>query len=236
MFGIANGASPWIVAAIAGAASAARPVGVAILLPLALYGWDVFGSSRLRLMKLTGVLLIGCWGLGAFMAYQAFSFGDPLAFAKGQEHYRLRPVNGVAHEIIAYAAWEPLWSVYDKQSPAYWGYRAAPSNPLINLRFANPIIFMGMVLCVALGAWKQWLTRYEVVLSCGLLAIPYFTRAYDMAMVAHGRFAAICFPGLLVIGELLRRAGLPVAATVLLGFAFYLCVYSGLFAVGYHLN
>lgn len=233
MLGIASRWKPWVVALISGAATGVRPVGVALLVPLAMYLVAKDKSFTYSNLRKGAVMLLGAWGLVAFMGYQYYEFGDGLAFAKTQRFHRARPDVGTADKIFAIASWEPLWSVYDPGSPGYWGNIIDVDNRLLSLSFANPIIYLSIVICVAVGAWKEWLTYYEVALAVGLLGIPYLTRSYEMCMLSQGRFAALCFPVYIVIGQLLKRLKPGYALSVIAIFAAYFCVYAMLFATGY---
>lgn len=100
------------IAMVIGLATAARPVGAALLFPFAIHilrradaGQPVntplsnrhldkrfrrviphlrFGSVFARLAL---YLSIGCWGLGSFAAYQWIAFGDALAMARAQKNW-----------------------------------------------------------------------------------------------------------------------------------------------------
>jgi hypothetical protein len=233
MLGIASHWRPWLVAIVAGAATGVRPVGVALLVPLAMYLSATNASFTYSTLRKGAVMLLGTWGLVAYMSYQYLEFGDALAFAKTQRFHRAHPDVGTADKIFAIASWEPLWSVYELGSPGYWGNIIDVDNRILSLSFANPIIYLTVAICVAIGAWKKWLTYYEVALAVGLLAIPYVTRSYEMCMLSQGRFAAVCFPVYIVVGQFLMRLKAGYAISVLAILAAYFCVYAMLFATGY---
>jgi hypothetical protein len=188
LYGIKRGWRPWVIALVCGAATATRPVGVALLLPLAWYLW----TERLRNRHDFGAILksgllcaLACGGLLAYMAYQQAAFGDALAFAKTQKHWTMGDAPS-GNKLLALFTLEPIWSVYVPDSPGYWAKKVPTIEPLFNLQAANPIYF-------------------EVLLSIGLIAIPYVTRSYEMCMASQGRFVAAVFPMYIVMGELLRR-------------------------------
>lgn len=104
---------------------------------------------------------------------------------------------------------------------------------MLSLLFWNPILYLFSWLLIALGAWKRWLNGPEIVLSFSLLLIPYVTRAYDMSMASHARFASVVVPQYFVIGCLLSRVPLPVAWGVCTMFGAVLFAWSGLFAANY---
>ncbi|MCI0465354.1 MAG: hypothetical protein L0Z62_51190 [Gemmataceae bacterium] len=222
-----------VVAALIGLTTATRPVGVALLPPLLLHlrrrcpGW--LGAS----WRFVALLPLACWGLLAFMAYQHYAFDDPLAFARTQEHWRMRPPVAWPERLHALATLEPLWSVFDPSSPCYWRRHEPQGNPLFSLHLANPLYFVLAVVLVALGAWQRWLNAREVALAVGLLLIPYLTRSHDMCLAGMGRFAAVVVPVYLVLGQLLARlppAGVGLAAGLS---GFLLGAYSALFAAWY---
>ncbi len=103
---------------------------------------------------------------------------------------------------MSLVSWEPIWSVYEPDTPAYFG-GFSNGEWARSMRFFNPIFFCGTAALIAIGAWKRWLNTYEILFAAGLLAIPYFSRAYEMCMESHGRFAAVVVPVYIVIGELL---------------------------------
>src|SRR5207249_2578411 len=86
---------------------------------------------------------------------------------------------------------EPIRGVYDAHSPRFWGGAQTNENPLFNLSFWNPPLFIIAAALLALGACRRWLPGPEVVLGVGLLVIPYVTRAHEMSMGSHGRFGAV---------------------------------------------
>ncbi len=194
----------WI-ALVVGLCTATRPVGVALLVP---FFWHLrFRSAGRReyLISIVILLPLACWGLLAYMFYQWTEFGSPFIFATTQEGWRTRPAVPLGEKVLSLASLEPIWSVYFPGSTAYWGGSDWGRLPWLDLKFMNPIFFTGTAVLVAIGAWKRWLSNYEILLSVPLLAIPYVTKGYDNAMISHGRFAAVVFPAYIVAGELLAR-------------------------------
>ena len=102
--------------------------------------------------------------------------------------------------------------------------------PLFGLAFWNPILFLLAAVAVIVGGRRGWLTRDEVVLGIGLLLVPYVTRADEMSMGSHARFAAVVVPAYIVLARLLGR--LPPVATwiVYVILAALLMLWSALFA------
>ena len=150
-----------------------------------------------------------------------------------QEFSRVRPAATIGEKLASLASWEPIWSVYTRWTPGDWRQFDPTGNPLFSLQFANPIYFVGTAAMVAWGAWKKWLDSYEVLLSGGLLAIPYATRAYEMCMASQGRFAAVAFPAYIVAGRLLARLPAGVAIALLAFSGAMMGLYAALFAADY---
>jgi hypothetical protein len=244
LFAISRRWSVWLVAFVVGAASGTRFVGLALLPVLATYAWrchreDESGKRTwARGAAIVGaVVVIGCWGIIAYAAYLWDAFGDPLAFAKAQPFFRLRSgaYGTLTERMCAVALLEPIWSTYVPSMGGYWATYDRQLNGLFSLQFSNPVYFVGCAVLVVAGWRKRWLNDYELLLSAGLLMIPYVTKSYDNAMASFGRFSAVVLPAYIVMGHVLARLPWFVSAAILLVSAFLLCAYSALFAAGYRL-
>lgn len=223
----------WATALIIGLATATRPVGVSLLLPFA---WHLYKSSQSRAhaaWQWCSLLPLACWGLFAYMGYQYVAFEDPLAFAKTQEFYRTRPAADMAEKLVALGTLRPFWELYIPGSPTFWQDGGRHPNAFFGLQYWNPVYFLGTCVLIFIGARKGWLTDYEVLVSIPLLGIPYVTRAFEMGMSSHARFAAAVFPAFIVGGHLLSRMpAVPLALLTAL-FACLLIFNSALFAAWY---
>jgi hypothetical protein len=224
-----------LVAALVGLATATRPVGVALLLPLVWYVWQISATKRQFALRLAYALPLGCWGLIAFMVYQYLKFGEPFAFVLTQKDWHIRSVGTFGDKLISLASWEPIWGAYVPSSPGYFREPEGIACPLFSLQAANPIYLVGSAGLIVAGAWKRWLTTPEVLFSAAAIAIPYLTRGYEMCMASQGRFAAVAFPVYIVLGHLLARLPTVVAGAILAFSAFLMAVYAALFAAGYSL-
>lgn len=233
LFGLERRWPVALVALISGVATSTRAVGIACLLPLCVYAWQRFAGRRCRVPAVAASLVVGCWGIGAFMFYQWRHWGDPLLFAKSQVHWSMRPVGSFSEKINALITLEPLWSTYLPQSEGYWRQATQDIDPIVSLQFANPVYFIAFVVMIGVGWRRKLITHYEGLLSIGLLVIPYVTRGYEMSMASQGRFASVVIPAYFVMARgmsLLPAAWwLPLAAP----FIFLLIAYSALFAAGY---
>ncbi|HEX7379243.1 MAG TPA: hypothetical protein VF278_19130, partial [Pirellulales bacterium] len=225
-------ASPLVVALTAGAATAARPIGVA-LLPLAAH--YVFFGPRRPLPYCFGrsvLLAVSAWGILAFAVYQWIQFGEPFAFVATQRHFHLRPPMSLPDRLLQLASLDTVWSVYRSSSAAYWGRFSSEAFPVLSLQCANPVYWLGAAVLLFVGIWTRWLNWQEAFLATALLLIPYVTRGCEMCMASQGRFAAVAFPVYIVAGEILARVPPVVAVLVLAVLAALLCIYSAQFAAG----
>jgi hypothetical protein len=117
---------PMFVACLVGFGTATRLVGIALIGPFLLYLWDrsmdCDATRKLRSFALSALLWtpLACWGIVSFTLFQAIAFGEPLAFAKAQQNFRLRRDAAPLEQWGRAALLEPLWSVYDPSSPAHW--------------------------------------------------------------------------------------------------------------------
>ncbi|MEZ6064551.1 MAG: hypothetical protein R3B90_02325 [Planctomycetaceae bacterium] len=221
-----------LIAVIAGAATAVRPVGVALLLPL-LWDWNRRSTSWWGLFARMSVYgVVSCWGLLAYMGWLQVTFGDGLAFMQTQRHWATRLELAWPERAWSLLIFEPLWSVYLPSSSAYWANQEPVDNPLFSLQFWNPLLFLVSVVLVAWGAFKRWLTTPELLLACGLLAIPYVTHSYRALCLAQGRYAASVFPMYIVMARIattlpanVRHSILPVRRRLGIGSALFAAWY-----------
>ena len=77
------------------------------------------------------------------------------------------------------------------------------------------------------------MTGPEIVLSAALLAIPYVTRAYEMCMASHARFAVVVFPAYIVLCRLLGSLPPWVTWVVIGAFTMMLMTWTALYAAGH---
>ena len=169
------------------------------------------------------------------MAYLYMKFDSPLAFAQTQEHWTfLAPVNGTSFDkFVSLITFEPIRGVYDSTSQRHWSAGDLQGNPLFSLLFWNPIFYLFSWFMIALGWWKRWLNGTEIVLSLGLLLIPYVTRGYEMSMASHARFAAVVIPQYFVLGKLFAMLPQAIAGCLCALMGMVLGLWTALFVAGY---
>jgi hypothetical protein len=236
LYGMARGWPLLVLALLTGFVTAVRPVGVALTAALV---WYILTQPGIRAQaKVIQILLmapLACWGLLAYMEYQRRTFATPWAFAQTQEHWTfLAPEDrSWTAKLESLAVLEPIWGVYVPGHRCYWRNARAGDNPLFNLMFWNPILFLLAGVLLLVGEWKRWLSGSELVLGVGLLAIPYLTRSFEMSMASHGRFAAVVIVNYLVVGRLLSRLHPLAMAVVCAVLAVFLCLFTSLYAANH---
>lgn len=240
----------WLIAVTVGLATAACPVGVALLAPFAIHicSRDAHGTQAAprfrdlapRLFAIRNVrrlaiyLPLAAWGLISFLAYEAYAFGDPFATFKAHQIWRVRPLVPWPEKLAALATLEPIRSIYSESgSTLYWANWQPHTLPWFSLQFANPIFFVSAVMLTALGAWRRWLNLEETSLAALMLLIPYLGRGYEMGMNSMGRFVSVVAPLYLVLGQLLVRAPDPLRIMLFSLSAFLLAMYTALYAATY---
>jgi len=222
----------WLVAVVIGLTTACRIPGVCLLCPFALHVWRSSDDKRAGVRKLLVLSPLACWGIAAFMLYTWHRFGDPLAFVKAQSTWHARLSPSWSHKLYCLAIFEPLRSVFDSSSVAYWKIRTYHQMAVFSLPAFNPLYFVLGLVLVAVGACRRWLSPMEWSFAGALLFIGYVGRGYEMCMLSSGRFVAVVFPIYLVLGQLLVRCPPPLACAFLALSSVFLTIYSALFAAG----
>jgi hypothetical protein len=233
LFELRNATSLWRVTLLVGLATAIRPVGIALVPCVWLFLYKGAGPLRPYIVRCVIWTPLAMWGIVCYCIALWWVFDEPFAMAATQDHWRIRADTGIWTKALALCSLEPIWGVYCHWSPAYWMYHNPPFNPILSLTFANPLYFVGTFSLVVIGWSKGWLDKYETVLSVGLLLIPYLTRAYEMGMASHGRFALVVFPVYVVIGRLLTQFSLATSVALLALSAALMGMYAAFFAAGY---
>jgi hypothetical protein len=224
LLGIQRRWQVFVVAAIAGLATSARPAGIGLLVPLLLYVWYGSPSRAAFLVRAPLAAVLGCWGLLAYATFLYARFGDPLAFAKTQIHWG-SPGPSQEAKILSLLSYEPIWQVFLRGPDGNWS--------MFTWELVNPLYFVATVVLVLFGIWRGWLNGYEGALAGMLLIIPYLTRAHEMNMASSARFAAVVFPLYLVVGNGLARLPPIVSGALLAISAFFLGAFSALFVSGH---
>jgi hypothetical protein len=234
MVAIARGWPLWNAAVIAGAATAVRPVAIALLFPIAWEAWRTSKTAQQAAGRMAVVLPIAFWGALAFMAYQWLRFGDPFAsFATELNNWRFRPASPPGDKFWAIVTWEPIWGAYIPGAWANYPDQETLAIPFFSLHAANPIFWVAAVVLTALGSFKRWLTPHEALFAAASLGLSYYARGYETCMSSQGRLTAAVFPIYIVLACLLARLPWAVSLVLLALSAFMMVAYMALFTAGY---
>ena len=240
MRGMRRGWPKSSVAFLVGCATGVRSVGIGLAIVYWVHRWwFVPGRDRprgtLRIVWAVPEVALSCWGFIGFLIFQEVAFGTPTAFIAAQSHWRNRGSPPLLEQFEILLSLEPIWSVYDSSSLAYWKNHELVSSPLLSLQFLNPLVFLLTCVLVYIGWKRSWLTREEGLLSCLLLAIPYVTHSYQGCMYSMARYCSVVYPAYIVPGIWLSRCRWGWRVGVLSLCALLLCVYAALFANWYRI-
>jgi len=214
LYGMERGWALPALAAVVGLATAARPVGVALVVPLAVHVLRKPVSLRRRFFLLAVLLPFSCWGVAAYAFYLGRTVGHPLAFAVAHSNWEMRPAGSVLNKAVALAGLEPVLTLFDPHSGGFWANRDPRGSPFLSLHVLDPLIFLAAAALIGVGALKRWLSPTEWVAGAALLGVAYVAHGYECYMYCFGRFSSVAFPLYLVLGRLLLHAPGPVAAWV----------------------
>ncbi len=214
LLGIARRWPLAVVALVIGLGTATRPVGVALIPALLLYTKDQSATRGGYVLKSAMLVPLACWGVAAYMIYQAVAFGDPIAFARTQANWAARTAPSLGAKVVALATLEPFWTLYTPSAPGYWGKHTGPLDFPFSLRAADPFFFLGALGLIFLGFVKKWLSKYEAVTGACLLLIPYWTHGYEQHLTSMGRFAAAVVPVYPVLGRIAAAIPAPLVAAL----------------------
>ncbi len=137
----------WQIAVLVGFATATRPVGVVLILPLVV---DIYRRAQRPWLAGLWLMPLACWGLMAFMAYQWLEFGDALAFARTQADWHRRPPVPLITKVFDLTTMEPMRAVFDSDSPCWWGWDGV--GPVGKERFFQPSPCKPVLLVVRSGS------------------------------------------------------------------------------------
>ena len=222
-----------LIAGLVGLATGTRPVGVALVPVLAAHIWQTLPGWRSRLAELLVAVPFSCWGLLAYMSYQWGAFGDPLAFARTQEHWRFPQGEMGWTKPWSLVCLEPIWGLYHVASPRYWERLDRHGNIVLSMMAANPIYMFAVVALVVIGRLKRWITPNDCILAAGLILIPYITRGYEMSLASFARFTAVVPALYIVLAELAFRAPASLRHGFTILSTAFLAMYAALYAAGY---
>jgi hypothetical protein len=239
LLGLARRWPVGVLALVAGVATGIRGVGVAASAAVVVnvLADSARGPLRRRVLTAAVVAPLACWGLLGFMAYQYERFGTPTAFIETQRHWELHmpapdePRDKWARLVLV----EPVWNAYVPGSSRHWILHDSHRVPVLGIAFWDPLLFVVALVAVGVGWYRGWLTHAEAALGLGLLLVPYVTRADELSMGSHARFAAVVVPAYVVLGRALSRLPTFISWAVFATLAPVLALWTALFAASWPL-
>jgi hypothetical protein len=233
LIGLRRSWPAWLLAVVAGLASGSRPVGIVFLPILLLYVCAAPRPGGWRLRTAIMLTPLACWGLLAYMAYQAYEFSEPLAFAMTQKHWHTHPSTPLLEQVRSLVTLEPVWGMFVPGSRWHWRAIECHDDFLHSMVFINPIAFVATATLVAVGYYKRLLTKPEALLSALLVLFPYCFRGYDNSMLSTARFCSVAVPCYRVVGTYLAKLPPEFLYFYLALAVYYLGVFSALFSAEY---
>jgi len=203
----------WALAGLAGMFSVlTRNTGLLLVVPLALVmveqerarGWREWMRAVLRPRTLW--LLLLPLGMGIYMGYLQWKFGQPLLFAAAQRYWGRTlssPISAVGH--ATYVAGEAVRSVV-RGSTSLWAspLRLGSVTQRIMMRTIVPWVALVGWAAVAIAAIRRLPPPYAAW-SLVLLIYPLFFPAGDTPLLSYQRFALVAFPLFIAAAVLTRR-------------------------------
>ena len=215
-----------------GCATAVRPVGVGLLLPMIWLVWTKKKSIQRFVLAVIWIGPISVWGLLAYMAWQWVYVGNPLAFILIQDTWAQRMNPLMIDRLIGLVTLQPIWDVFLPNSPAYW-QRHGPGLACFNWRFWNPCIFLFTLALVVAGFCSRAINRIELLVAVGLWAVPYIVHSHRILMQGHARFSTVIFPAYLVVALWTTRWPRSSDCVFVAFYAAFLILVSAMFAAGF---
>jgi hypothetical protein len=197
--------SIWLVALCCGALTGIRPIGIAAVPVVLWYAWQSGKSIERRVTYLAVGGVVSVWGLVAFTIVLWHTIGDPLAFIHSQEPYAMRQ-NTLEEKVVSLATGGPLRrAIYDRTPSHLYGQKRVGEPSVMSNQVGDAVFWLLFAGLTIYGGVKRWITRYELLLSLGIIAIATWFQADRNNMACQGRFVSVVLPAYLVAGRLLEQ-------------------------------
>ncbi len=198
---------PLVVPAFfAGMAASTRPVGVALALVILREIWVRSDNWKHFVFRCAWLLPLSIWGLIAYSGYLYDRFGEPLAFIKAQEHWNLHPAAPLSEKLYALVTLKPIWGSFVPGSGHCFGTNLDLVGYPMLASGANGIVYVFGLFLLGVGVWKRWLNTNELLVTLGLLGIPYLTRGFESHFLSFAPFTSVAIPIYIPLTMLFMRA------------------------------
>ena len=203
----------WALAGLAGMFSVlTRNTGLFLVIPLALLmveqedaeGWR--GWARAVLRPRTLWLLLLPLGMGIYMGYLQWKFGQPLLFADAQRHWGRKlssPINAVAY--ATFIAGRAVGRVVD-MTHDWWTSPLSPGSVTNRITQRTIVPWLTLVgwAAVSIAAIRKLPLSYTAW-SLVLLIYPLFFPAGKTPLLSYQRFVVVAFPLFVAAAVLTKR-------------------------------
>jgi hypothetical protein len=203
----------WALAGLAGMLSVlTRNTGLFLVIPFALLmveqehakSWRGWARAVLRPRSLW--LLLLPLGMGIYMAYLQWKFGQPLLFADAQRHWGRKlssPLNAVAY--ATFIAGRAVGRVVD-MTHDWWTSPLSPGSVTnrITQRTIVPWLTLVAWAAIAIAAIRKLPLSYTAW-SLVLLIYPLFFPAGKTPLLSYQRFVLVAFPLFIAVAVLTKR-------------------------------
>ena len=203
----------WALAGLAGMFSVlTRNTGLFLVIPLALLmveqehakGWR--GWARAVLRPRTLWLLLLPLGMGIYMGYLQWKFGQPLLFADAQRHWGRKlssPINAVAY--ATFIAGRAVGRVVD-MTHDWWTSPLSPGSVTNRITQRTIVPWLTLVgwAAVSIAAIRKLPLSYTAW-SLVLLIYPLFFPAGKTPLLSYQRFVLVAFPLFIAAAVLTKR-------------------------------
>jgi len=202
-------------AVIAGLATATRPTGIVLMLPL-LIELGPFIKERRRLLTVCATIAMSVSGLLLYALYLHVRFGNAFAFSTNSRAWI--DSGGVQGEIFRALTLRPFARLAD-----VWNIGPDPNT-------LSPWFFVAFLALLII--YRKSLTVSHLVFSLGVLLLPYVSLSGGIGFRSFTRYAMLAFPVFLIAGD--RFARRPWFALTVVGiFAALLFMYTAFFTQWY---
>ncbi len=223
----------WLLAMLAGAATLARPVGVALLPALLLMSLKQVSFNAKLFLRVLIVVILSTWGLACYVVWQAIAFASPFAFAQTQTNWRIMPELPPFDHLFVLVTLEPIWSVYLAGTANWHSVDYTCPYGFASLQAGNPLLFVAAVLMLWGSFRGGWIDRSEAAVAFGLVSVPYVTRGYEMCMASQGRYLMPVIPLYLGIATFLSQRSKTFVTAYFVVSGAFLVIYAFGFSFGF---
>jgi len=213
-----------VLAGLLGAvATATRPVGFAVIVGLAVLVAEKRGAlqwlgrirfDRSRLRRGDAGVLLSAVGAGAFMVYEWFRFGSPLAYS------------------VAQRGWDHALDIQTVFKIPFFDHVLHDPRPGFVLRLTAQGVLVFIFLAAVPAVWRRFGAGYGLYTAV-VLALPTIGSA---TFISTGRYVLAAFPVFALAGEWLAERSQRFSHAALAASALTLCVFASFYGRSFFMS